>query len=409
MRLITLLVCSLYSLGVFGSLVGGGNLTLGASKDQDAENFGVAGRYDINLLGAKQYAHFSSQFQLGSDKGRSSVATLIHDYQYEQSYLQSYGILQQQFFSPAASWNTTVSSRQEFKNETDDATGETRTDFNDKDHNWGITTGPSFTIDRNWPISVQVSALLSKQSVTEIESDDREVTIDFQKDISKFSQMAISGLRTCTDYKDAENEDSCRNELTAYISSKKKYSQYKIEYGVANQNDTETEIYEVTLEHELNSAASIQVLAYQSIYRLNQQESDQLDLTTTGYNSVQKGESLQYLYEWGRHKLDMRFRQVESSINGASPIEAMNTSFFYGVKTSSRLCRSCELELGYEKSKFESGDKLEKGSLSVKKNHSKRIRTAMSVNNTKQEDNVDVWSVSFFLTYTGKLSKLGTR
>ena len=37
MRLITLIVCSLYSLGVFGSLVGGGNLTLGASKDQDAD------------------------------------------------------------------------------------------------------------------------------------------------------------------------------------------------------------------------------------------------------------------------------------------------------------------------------------------------------------------------------------
>ena len=392
-----------------GGVVGGGDVTLGLSKDQDVENIGLAGSYRINFLGVNQSAFIGSQFQLGSDRGRSSVATLVHDYQYEQSYLQTHGSLGHQFISPALNWLFYFTNRQEFKNATDEQTNETKTDFGRKDNNWSISTGPSLNIDRNWPINFMARSIISKQKVSDINSEELEISIEANKSITKFTSSALAVLRTCVDYDSPGNEDTCRDELTGIIQSKKKSSEYKIEYGLAEQNDSKTEIYEVTFDYELNTATNISIIAYQSIYNINEATNSTLGFVSSEYNSIQRGESFYYQYDRGRQALDLKYRRIKSTINEAEPIQSKSISAFYSLKTSSRFCRACEITVGHEFSQFESGDELNKQSLSISKSHSKRISTALSVDHTKQSNDLDVWSISVFLTYTGRLSKLGTR
>jgi hypothetical protein len=400
-------------LGVFifnltqASIIGSGILNAGVSKDESKENFGLAGSYNLISSGSNFDSLLNSEFQLGSDQGRSLVATSAHEYQYEQSFFQSYGSLGYVFPISSFRWSNSFIQRTELIEESESILLGGNSGLQESQDSWSISTGPSFLLGRSRWISFRSSGLYTKSSTVGDLSDEFNLSIGLGKSISTFSTLFFDTSRICNEYKAEGIKDVCRDEFTLALETTQKYLEFSLEAGISRQDDIDTSIYSFEASYVLNSSSEFNINLYKASDRLRDLTSNALNRSDFEMITLRTGASINYRYEWGNTEFEIKGRSVETQFDN-NITETSDAAVFYEYHIGSVSCFSCRVELGYEYSEFGSGSNQIINSISLKKNNSKRIISSISFRQTKFDD-VDVWSINFLLTYNGESTFIGPR
>lgn len=389
-------------------VVGSGSLDLGISKEDESENYGMAGGYSLNAAGVNYDLSLNSGLQVGSDRGRSVVATAAHDYQYEQSFVQHYGSHVYRFPSPYVSWLSHFSHRTEFEQESNSTGSDTDTDFENSDVNWTVSVGPRLSFAKGKWLAFETQAFLSRRSKAGEESNELDLWAGVAKSISAFSVISLGAGRVCSKDEAPAAKEECRDEYKGSMETTKKYVNLVLEGGVSKQDSTTTNIYSASLVYELNSAATINLKAFRSVKKISDLTEVELNENLSNQSTIQKGESLNYRYEWGRTSFELKARTYDTEYAGESS-ETKDAAAFYSYQLSSTTCLSCMVEMGYEYSDYGNDKEQTIESFTIKKNHSRRFSSAISFRKTVVKPEIDLWSVSLLLSYNGLSTKLGMR
>ena len=145
-----------------GYVTGDGGVELGVSGGINSHNYGVSTNYGLNSIEPSFRTSLLSKVQLGSDEGRSLVATAAQEYQYESSFVRTDIDNSIHFIYPGLLWQSRLSHNLEFEQESDTTNSERRTDFSKSTANWSVSTGPSFTYNRGKWLSYTVGLTLSQ-------------------------------------------------------------------------------------------------------------------------------------------------------------------------------------------------------------------------------------------------------
>lgn len=409
MRLFLVLLI-LYSSSTSAYIIGSGELTVGLSKDQKEDNLGVDGSYQLTSNAPLYRGFLSSQFQLGSDKGRSTVATAVHDYNYEQSFIQNYGGLVISTFSPNLKWQNQFSQRVEFEeiaSDPNDPESDIDTDFTSPKHSYSITTGPVLSLIKSKRIGLNTSLLYSNQ----INEDDKSSEVNFylsgSKAISKFSSLLLNYNHTCNKTNNINIQEGCIDETTLSLKTIKKDVSLLFEYGLSSGKEQNVNIYEIDLSYKTSTNSTLDLTLNKSIGKISDINDIELGGSSTN-SSVSESATLNFRKNFGRSNIDLRARALEVD-SGGVVTKSKDANIFYIYSLGSRVCRTCQMETGYEYSEVDENDITRKLSLTLKRNNTRRISTAIGFFKTETSDDIDLWSLNILISYNGLFLKYGDR
>lgn len=407
MKQICLILLLLFHFNVNAAIVGQGNVELGLSRDKDVTNAGFGARYRLARNAVNSNSQFTSRMQLGSDRGRSLVATAAHQYQYENSFINNdvYHIFN--FINPRFNWASSGSHRLDFENRENEATGEVSTDFSTREESWSVTTGPSFNYSKGRWFEFSSGAKFSRQYKQPTFTDETEVDLGLAKSINKLSQLTLSANHTCTQDDNVTTDDSCRSEANLGMDIQANNYALAFEYGASFEDKSKTDVYRLTGDFELNSRSRLGLTAYRVVDSISREESE-FDNDTSAITGIREGRNIQYLYEWSRNRLELNARKLLSKTDTNRSISE-DLSLFYDFRLSSSLCSACSLSTAYEYSRSDLDREQKITSIGMSKRNSRKINTALSFRQTERSDQETYWSINVLITYTGIASKVSNR
>lgn len=406
--LLILILPSSYGLAY---MTGEGSIDLGVSHEEEQQNFGLASTYQFSHSNSWMSTYLYNKTQLGSDKGRSLVATAAHEYQYEQSFVNSELGNEFNFYYPGLSWESHLSQNIEFDQAEDTSLLENNegdfTDFNQRTINWTATTGPSFVYDRSKWVGFRTDIDLSKAKSFDEESTEQSINISITKPITSFTKSAVDLSRICTEYTNPNLEDNCRKELSLSFLSEKKFNKFRMDVGISSQNDVTTDLYLLNIDHRINSYSSMLIESQKLIETIS--DFDQLSgIETLSFRAaVKKTDSILYVYEWGRKRFEFRIRKQET-VGDEYEFFTQDGAMYYSYQLGSSLCRACKIGLSYEYINYDDQEEQSIKNIALIKNHTSKLSSSISFRRTQVEE-VDAWSLNLLLSYKGSVTKLGKR
>ncbi len=399
--------CLLLLSKAHASMVGSGDVELGVSRDNDKANAGMGMRYNVEINTPESQSLITSRLQLGSDSGRSLIATAAHEYQYENSFVDSELNHSIRLFSPRLSWKTYANNRFEFKNEVDEDTGSVDTDYSNAEESWSITTGPTFKYEQGRWFHTQLTTEISKEYSHQTYTDETLVDVKVGKSTSKVSELILNYNYLCRKRDDKLIDDFCRNQVSLAFNSTKSNFGYSLEYGTSRDEDTRTDIYSISNYMNLNSTSVFSLSVYQLIDRIGLAD----ELTTLKDESTistRQGRLAKYLYNWGRTQLEINARRIKVESELATTISD-DAAIYYDFRLSSWLCSACRLSSAYEYSKFDNDNEQNILSIGLKKSNSKSMSSEISFRRTERVDQDILWSINFLISYRSKATRLADR
>lgn len=397
----------LISIKVSAAITGQGSGELGMSRDEDVTNAGLGLRYKLSRSSVNTDAQFNSRMQLGSDRGRSLVATAAHQYQYENSFIDNDIYHSFNFISPRFNWTSSASHSIDFDNRVSETNGEVTTDYSSREESWSITTGPSFTYVKGRWFDFWMNTNVSRQYKQPTFTDETELNLGFAKSINKLSQLTFSMSQRCSQDDDSITEDSCRSEASLGVDTQAKNYSFTFEYGASIEEQSKTDIYSVSGNFDLNSRSKLVLTAYRIVDSIARQESDFED-ETSSLAGIKEGRNIQYLYEWSRNRLELNARRLLSKSDNNQSISE-DLSIYYDFQLSSVLCSACAFSTAYEYSRFDFEREQKLTSIGVSKRNSKKINSTLSFRRTERSEQETFWSINFLISYTGIASKISNR
>ena len=406
------LLSIIISSNALGYATGEGSVDLGISQEDEKKNIGLATNYQLTHSNSWMTTYLHNKTQLGSDRGRSLVATAAHEYQYEQSFIQSEISNLFNFYYPGLTWQNNLSQNIEFDQlevdnlDNEDDTGST--DFSERNINWTLSSGPSFVYERSQWVNVNTSVIFSKANSFDEKSSEQNINIRISKPLTSFTKSEFDFNRICTQYNNSTLNNSCREEITLSFSSEKKFSKFKVNIGLSSQDDVETDLYLVNIDHRINSYSSIQIESQKIIEKIS--DIDQLEgFESIAFESaVKRTDSMSYVYEWGRKRFEFRVRQQET-IGKDYSFYTKDGAAYYAYQLGSNLCKSCKIGLSYEYLKYDERAEQKIKTIALTKNHSSKISSSIGFRRTQIGQDLDAWSINLLLSFKGSITKLGKR
>lgn len=406
----TLLVLLLISLHSSAVIVGQGNVEIGVSRDNEESNAGMGMSYNMSKLSAESSSNLTSRMQLGTDQGRSLVATSAHEYQYENSYIDNMLYNEFNFLSPRFTWINSASHRLDFENRVIGENERITTDFSKSDDFWSISTGPSFSYSEGRWIDFQTSVTVARQYSAPYYSNEAQFNAIISKSISKISQASLFSRHLCSEDDRPASDNSCRNEFGIGFNTQNKDYILTADYGVSVEQEIRTLIYRLSSSFEINSTSNLDFTAYSVVDSISREKND-FEPNTGSTSAIKEGRNIQYLYEWNRTRLEVNARRLLTKSNFIT-ITSEDASIFYDFKLGSTLCLACSLSLNYEYSRFDNNSIQEITSISLNRNNSRRINSAISFRKTERTERTiqkTYWSINFLIMYTGIANKISNR
>lgn len=408
MKFYTLFIFLLtFNLAAEATIVGQGNVEFGVSRDNEESNAGLGMRYNLGRASATNNTRLTSQMQLGSDRGRSLIATAAHEYQYENSFIDNDLYHDFSFYSPRLNWSSSATHRIEFENRVDDETGDISTNYAEGEEVWSITTGPRLSYIKGRWLDFSSSANLSRQYREPYFTNEVQLNAAIAKSVSKISQLSLASSYLCSEDDNPINDQYCRSEASIGINTRAKEASLTADYGFSDDEKTTTNIYSVNGIFLMNSTSSLGITGYRVVDSIAREEAD-FDFNVASNVSIKEGRNVQYLYEWSRTRLEVNARRLITHINDNS-ILSEDLSLFYDFQLSSNLCQGCSFSLDYEYSRFNVDAEQKISSVSINKLNSRRFSSAISFRRTERTKRETYWSLNFLIKYTGIASKISNR
>ncbi len=407
MRFFLLLAFLLTNANASAAFIGQGDAELGISQDNEDSNIGLGMRYSIDRQSSNSGVRATSRMQLGSDRGRSLVATAAHEYQYENSFIDHDIYHNFDFLSPRFNWASTGSHRTDFENRVNESTGQISTDYAKSDESWSITTGPSFKYIKGRWFDFKSNASFSRQFSSPFFTNEALINMSLAKSVSKVSQFTLTSSYLCAENDNPVVEKFCRSEASLGIDTQAKDYSFSADYGVSDDGETLTSIYSATSGWDLNSTSQLELTAYRVVDSIAREEAE-FETGTATIFAVKEGRNAQYLYEWSRTRVEINARRLLSKSEANTSLSE-DLSLFYDFQLSSAVCSACSLSLNYEYSRFDLETEQKITSLGIAKRNSRRISSAISFRRTERSQQETFWSINFLITYTGIASKISNR
>lgn len=392
---------------VSANINGNGNVELGLSKDKNKHNFGMAADYYVGSSGSSSQTGFSSNFQIGSDEGRSLVATAAHEYQYEQSFIRTGLANELHFYHPGLIWNSQLSHSLDFKQSVDGVTEDSDTDFSNSEKTWSITTGPAFEYNRSEWLNYRTQFQASKLNVSGDESTEGNLSFGIGKSITHTSSSYLDVSKVCTKYSDNTLEVDCREEARVSIVVSGSQSTLHAEAGISQQGTTKTNIYTMRLYQPLNSYSTISLESQKSIDTISEFGQFNNSGVLNFSSAIKESDSISYIYEWGRKRFELKARQLTTTSDES--VKTKDAALFYAYQLGSKLCSGCQVGMSYEYSDYGSGVKQSIRSLSLVKSHSRRISSTISFRETAISNEFNTWSINLLLSIKDLVANLRAR
>lgn len=388
-------------------IIGQGSGELGISRDEDVTNAGLGMRYKFLRSSVNTGSEFNSRMQLGSDRGRSLVATAAHQYQYENSFIDNDLYHRLNFINPRFNWITAASHSIDFDNKVKETSGEITTNYSSREESWSITTGPSFNYTKGRWFDFWTRANVSRQYKQPTFTDETDLNLGFAKSINKLSQLTFSTSQLCRQDDNSATEDSCRNEVNLGVDTLAKNYSFALEYGASFEDQSKTDVYSLSGNFDLNSRSSLSLSAYRVVDSIANQEAG-FENETSSITGIKEGRNTQYLYEWSRNRLELNARRLLSKSDNNQSISE-DLSIYYDFQLSFVLCSACALSTTYEYSRFDYEREQKISSIGLSKRNSKKINTTLSFRRTERSEQETYWSINFLISYTGIASKISDR
>jgi hypothetical protein len=383
-------------------VVANGRVELGIAQEEQETNFGIGANYKLSSV-ENNYAYtLNSNMQVGSDEGRSLIATSAHNYQYESSYIKNYVSLNFPISKGYISWGNQFYQSIEFEKDNDEY-GAISTDYEDNQVSWTFTSGPIFTVKRSKWISYKAGLELSRQYTAGDISSEYQIYTEVNKSLSHISNVTLRHSYVCT-----EKISLCRQSIISSFEIKKKISKLKINFGVSKKVNNDKKIYRFDYVHTLNSTSKFQFLTYQSFDSISNITDIELENSRVAKTSKKNAMSLNYFYEWGRKNIGIKARELKSSDDGIT-LKSKNSMSYYEYQLGSQLCRACTIGMSYEYANFGNSITKKISGITIKKNNNRHLSSSIIFSRTKLSNSLDLWSLNFLLSYSGSALKMGQR
>jgi len=388
-------------------VTGGGATELSISVEKEKHNLGAAGSYELNSVSPRLETQFSSQFQLGTNLGRSTQAVAEHAYQYEQSYIETSGGLDYIFPSRSINWQSGYNSRTDFvQNDEFDST--TNSNFDEIENSLAISTGPRLTFNRLDGTLIEASIDWSYMNSEDEFTTENGASISFLRSITPVTQLGLNSSRLCAEYDVASENNVCRTQYNIIFSIRKKYFDVNVEAGVSSEGGASTDIYSGALNYTMNSYSDISLLQTKSISTILNNGDSVFEVQDYILSTLISTKSIGYSYRVGGRNLSIGFME-QSLIAGSNNITSSTGSVDFNHRVYSKLCSYCVLSLNYDYSNY-NDERIKKiSTIALTKSNSRNLSTSINFSQTRIKSELDIWSIGILFTYSGRQTKLGDR
>ncbi len=407
----TCLFISVFSLALIdahAATVGSGDVELGISRDNKKTDAGIGMRYTMERVASTHHALLVSKAQIGSDSGRSLVATAAHDYQYPTSFIDNALNHSIRIISPRISWQSQLFHRLDFENTVDDNNDNKEdiinTSYKDTEESWSITTGPTVSYGAGEWFNSLLSAEISRAFALTYFTDESLLSFNLKKSLGHISSFSIIIKKICAQTDNPNIDDFCRDELSLGWETNKKDYGFTLEYGQSKEEGVFTDIYSASSYFNLNSSSLLTFTGYRLVDRVGIKD----DFENTTFSAIKTGRAVNYYYERGRTHLELNARRVIGENDIDSDIKE-DLSVFYDYRLSSWLCTACRLSMSLEYSKFDLTFSQKISSIGLKKRNSKHVSSEISFRKTERTDQDTLWSINYLISYSGIITKLSER
>jgi len=388
-------------------VVGGGAAELSVSAEKESHVFGVAGSYQLNSAAPRFITLFTSQFQLGTNLGRSSQEVVETDYLYEQSYIETSGEIDYLFSEASIRWHSGYTSQTDFL-QGEKLDSEMVSSVDESDTSWTVTTGPMLTINQGGGYLIETSVNLSYMDSKEEFATEKNSIISFKKSISPITRFGLGGSWVCTEYDVVSGNDSCRFEYDFTIERERKNLDIKVGLGRSEEGGTSTDTYLGLINYRMNSYSNISISSEKSINTILNKSNSMLDDKDYTLSAQTSTRLIEYRYGVGGRDLSVAFME-QDLIAGLIVTRSMSGSVSLNHRLYSTLCVFCVMSLNYDYSNFDSERSKKVSSISIVKRNSRDFSTSINVIQTKVDSELAVWSMGLLFTYNGRQTRLGER
>jgi len=386
-------------------MLGEGALELSASAEKEKHNLGLAGSYDLNSSTPRLDMQFNSQFQFGTNLGRSEEELNEHAYLYEQSYVETSGKLDYIFSAASIKWHNGYTSKTDFV-ESEELNSTRSSNFSEVDNTWSVNTGPSLIINRNNSFLIEASVNLAyMDSIDEITSEFNS-RVSFLKSITPISQLGINSSRVCSEYEVASENNTCRKQYNIFFSTNKRSFDFKMEAGLSDDGKTLTDIYSGTIDYEMNRSSGISLLSTRSVSTILNSDDLIFKVDDDTLSSLVSTKSIEYSYKLGGRGLSIRFIE-QSLIYGSNSTDSELIYFDINQKVYPNLCLNCLMSLNYDYSNFNDERYKHISTIALTKINSRSLSTSINFSKTRIKSELDVWSIGVLVKYNGRKTRLG--
>jgi len=387
------------------TVIGSGIVGLSVSAEKNQENFGVSGSYDLNTAGPRLETKFYSQFQLGTNLGRTKEAVAEHDYLYEQSFIETRGGFV--YFFPVSSikWKSGYNSKTEFIQD-EEFDSSLKSNFDETQNSWSFTTGPSLILNKNNGFVFEVGTNWSYMASLDETITEKQYNIDLQRKITPITQLGINASKVCSEFGVATENNMCRVQHNLVFSSKKKTIDLRLEAGISSDGNTSTDIYSGSVNYLLNRNSEINLATAKSISAILSNEESIFEVNDTILSTLIATNSLEYSHGAGPRNFSIEIIE-QNLIIGSNNTTTLVGSVELSHPLYSKLCLYCVLSLNYDYANY-NNEKLKKiHSITLTKRHSRKLSSSINFSRTWIESELDVWSIGLSLTYNGQKTKQG--
>jgi hypothetical protein len=383
---------------------GDGTVELGLSVEKQRTTTGLAGSYYLSSVGSHLSTLINSDFQIGSNLGVGRTDELVTEsnYQYEESQLGLDGVIDYKFDQRGFNWHNAFDTEIAFQQEN----GEINWDTSDAEKSWTVTSGPSLLVGNKSRVAIMAEILMSSQSALDVEVSEENYNLALSKALTSRTLIGVSGRNVCTHFQNQELQefqekpDSCRQEYNVNIQKINKHSDFLFEFGITKLGSRDIEVHSADFSYEVNSNARLTLLSTRSLDTLVDQENIILESISSVSPGVINTRAINYSLDQGRARMDLGFldQEVESElVLTNSSVATANFAF----PLDSELCALCTFNVGYEYSN-NNEERIQKiTTISLLKNISKRVSTALKLSQSVVEDEFEVWSMNLTISYNG--------
>jgi hypothetical protein len=388
-------------------ILGSGTVELGISVEKEKHNFGLASSYDFSAVSPRLESVFASQTQLGTNVGRSTKEINEHDYQYENSYIDTRGELNYLFPIKGIKWNSGYSSKIDFI-QSEELDPVINSNFDDTENSWFITTGPSLIVNKNngfvIETSIDYSYMDSKGEITK----ESNSNVSLNRSITPVTQLGINSSRVCLEYEVASENDICRIQHNITFSSNRANFDLNFEVGLSDDDDSSASIYSSALNYTMNRYSDVSILVAKSTSTIKNSENSIFEVNKFIASAYISSQSFTYNYNLGGAGVSINYlQQILTGATGEnrSVVGSVNLNYRLGFG----LCAYCILSANHDYSSADDDRVKNVSSIVVTKINTRRLSTSINLSQTRIKSEIDIWSIGMLFTYSGQKMKLGGR